>query len=172
MTDYYRVTIERMTPDADGDLMGKTVGEFMGPSEQLARFVPGAVAEALGAERVAVTTVMPQDAPTTFAEPRDADEQPAPAPAAEAPKRKRRTKAEIAADTEAQSLGYRDAAHRAEAEQPAPEAGAEEAAVGAAAGAMQQCANSAPAEAGYTTPDGPAPASTPVAEGRPYNPFV
>lgn len=162
MTDYYRVTIERLTPDADGDLIGgKVVGEYMGPGEQLARFVPGAVAETLGAERVAVTTVMPQDVPTTFAELRDADEQPTPAPAAEAPKRKRRTKAEIAADTEAQSLGYRDAAHRAEAEaateadsphpMPTPEQDA---------------------AADYTPPVA-APAPVPAPSGAaPYNPFA
>jgi hypothetical protein len=48
--------------------------------------------------------------------------------ASETPKRKRRTKAEIAADNAAQAAGYRDAAHRAEAERERhPAAGTESA---------------------------------------------
>jgi hypothetical protein len=158
VNNHYRVIVEVLTPDADGDLMGKTVLELMGPSELLARFAPGAVAEQLGAERAAVTVVMPEDMPTSPLPP-GVDSPPSePLPQAEAPKRKRRTKAEKEADDAAQALGFRDAAHRAEA-----------------ATAAEVASESLPAP---EPADDPVPEVSPVAPGQqtepavPYNPFA
>ncbi len=119
----FKVTVEEMTPDDDGDLMGKVVAEFMSPGEVLARFVPGTVAEILGAEQVAVTVGVPQgehvrewktDALGTPLAPIDSGQ---PETAEQKQKRKRRTKAEIEADRAAQALGFRDAAHQAEVQE-------------------------------------------------------
>jgi len=45
----YRVYVEKVIQDSDGDSAYTTVIELMAPREQLARFAPGVVAEALGA---------------------------------------------------------------------------------------------------------------------------
>lgn len=184
MTTEYRVTVEKIERDEDGDPRGSVVLELLAPGAMLARFAPGAVAEVLGAERAAVTVVMPQDVP-------EGDEPDTPAvnperhyrpaaepaagdvPAAEPTKRKRRTKAEIAADKEAQALGFRDAAHRAEAAAVATAPGdgptgdgdadlAALAAAGATTGGVAPAAAPTVAEGSYMAPDGPVVAEAPA----------
>lgn len=50
MGDRYRVTVERITPAADGDDY-TTVIELVAEAEMLSRFAPQAVAETLGADQ-------------------------------------------------------------------------------------------------------------------------
>lgn len=90
MGDRYRVTVERLTPAADG--VGDdyaTIVELLAEAEMLARFAPQAVAEALGAEQGTLATggVVPATGEPVFQD-------------ATVPRqtRRRRTKAEIEAD--------------------------------------------------------------------------
>ncbi len=113
----YRVVV---TAEQDGDY--ETLFELAGGPQLIGRLAPSAVVEAVAQRTEAVRA----DVPSSLAE-RVMDA----AAAAGAPvvpswhpfggeqptkQRKRRTKAEIAADNEAQAAGFRDAAHRAEAE--------------------------------------------------------
>lgn len=116
MTDRYRVSVEHVEQDADGDDVYRTVAEFMAPRGALAAFVPNVVAGILGSgpthpQEDAEADTYPQSAEASSAQ----QEQDAADEAAGKPKRTRRTKAQIAADNAAQALGFRDAAHQAEA---------------------------------------------------------
>jgi hypothetical protein len=104
MTDRYRVIVLR-----EGETKDETLFELLGSATLLARLVPGALLDVLGADPDA------QGAPDaeSAAERQDAADE-----AAGRPKRTRRTKAQIAADNAAQALGFRDAAHQAEAAAP------------------------------------------------------
>jgi len=103
-----RLIVQRETADRIEDLVAFDV-----TAEQVARVVPGLLAETLGAELVAVTSVTPDARPADDAEP-DGDDK---------PKRKRRTKAEIAADEAAARLDavQQAAVPAASVEQVSPE---------------------------------------------------
>jgi hypothetical protein len=153
MTDRYRVSVERVEQDAEGDDVYRTVAEFVAPRAALACFAPGVVASMLGAG-----PVHPQDAAETDAYPQSPAEyaaqqvEDAADEAAGKPKRTRRTRAQVAADKAAQALGFRDAAHHAEAS--------------AATAAVT------PALAIVPPPPAEQPAvQVPVAPAAPYNPF-
>lgn len=113
----YRVTVtaEETTPGSDYDT--ETLFELAGGAELIGRLAPAAVIEAVAQRTEAVRAGLAErvmdaaaaaGAPVAPASHPFQGEQPA--------RRPRRTKAQIAADTEAQSLGFRDAAHRAEVE--------------------------------------------------------
>lgn len=114
--DKYRVIVLREDDEAD-----ETLFEIAGSAALVGRLVPGALIEALEAddERDAATSPA---APAVNVADRVFDGAVTAGAAAEAQqsgepvKRARRTKAQIAADKEAQGLGFRDAAHRAEVE--------------------------------------------------------
>lgn len=96
MGDRYRVTVERLTPAADGIGDDYTsVVELLAEAHVLARFAPGAVAEALGGDDGEETEAAPGPDGT---------------PAAPRQQRKRRTKAEIAADKAREEADARAAA--------------------------------------------------------------
>lgn len=200
-TETYRVSVERVVRTLDGNGVERdrdfiTVVAFEASPEALLRFAPGEVAAALGAPGAAVT-VYPEARKHPLAEVVErafatAPETPAAGSDAEPakPTRTRRTKAQKVADDEAQALGFRDAAHRAEAAQQAtpdlrePDGtgptGNGDADLAAAALAEQQ------ASSAVSLPDGPvpqagaavpasgpaAPAGTPDAPpAAPWNPF-
>lgn len=113
----YRVTVtaEETAPGSDYD--SETLFELAGGAELIGRLAPAAVIEAVAQRTEAVRAGLAErvmdaaaaaGAPVAPASHPFQGEQPA--------RRPRRTKAQIAADTEAQSLGFRDAAHRAEVE--------------------------------------------------------
>jgi hypothetical protein len=82
----YEITVQQI--DEAGEYVDGFEMRMRVTPEAVARIMPGLLAESVGAERVAVTTVMPSDVPA--------------AGQAEPPKRTRRTKAQIAADELAQ----------------------------------------------------------------------
>lgn len=90
MSDRYKVMVERITLDNDGDDTYETVAELLAPREQLARFAPGVVAEVLGAPATATGGVITAGALTLVGE-----QGPKPV-AAPAPRRGRRPKTEAA----------------------------------------------------------------------------
>lgn len=167
MGKIYRVTVEELTPDGDGDLMGRTVAEFMSPAEVLARFVPGAVAELLGAERAAVTVVLPQDVPEQDEAPTEVGQ---PQTAEQKQRRRRRTKAEIEAEKQPEQA----AAAVGEAG-PAAEGGA-----GTPVALEAQTAGSSAVDAAWgagpspaaAVPTGNPPTGNPPPAAGTYNPFA
>jgi hypothetical protein len=159
MTDRYRVSVERVEQDADGDDVYRTVAEFMAPRGALAAFVPNIVAGILGSgpthpQDAAEADTYPQSAEASSAQ----QAQDAADEAAGKPKRTRRTKAQIAADNAAQALGFRDAAHQAEVAGGAPTV------LPAPALAI------VPPPAAEQQPAAPAPSAA-AAPAAPYNPF-
>lgn len=156
MTDRYRVSVERVEQDADGDDVYRTVAEFMAPRGALAAFVPNIVAGILGSGPAPAQDSAEADAYPQSAEESSAQQaQDAADEAAGKPKRTRRTKAQIAADNAAQALGFRDAAHQAEVAGGAPTVlPAPALAIVPPPAAEQQPA-----------------AQVPVAPAAPYNPF-
>lgn len=82
----YEITVQQI--DEAGEYVDGFEMRMRVTPEAVARIMPGLLAESVGAERVAVTTVMPSDVPA--------------AAQAEPAKRTRRTKAQIAADELAQ----------------------------------------------------------------------
>ena len=185
----YTVTVQMIedVPDPAGGTMldYTTVLDLTGPGEMLARFAPGAVAETLGAERAAVTVVMPQDVPTpgtpgldrlTFVPEPTGEGEPA-------KPRTRRTKAQKAADDAAQALGFRDAAHRAEveAQQSAPDSREPDPATPDAphGPVVEQQPVPVPPPS-FAAPQGSMPTTSPTVPGQvvggesavPYNPFA
>lgn len=154
MTDRYRVSVEHVEQDADGDDVYRTVAEFMAPRGALGAFVPNIVAGILGSG-----PTHPQDGAEAHAYPQSPAEyaaqqvEDAADEAAGKPKRTRRTKVQIAADKAAQALGFRDAAHQAEVAGSAP------------------TVLPAPTLAIVPPPAEPAAAPAPAAPAAPYNPF-
>ena len=189
MPETYVVSVQRIVKVTDPETGREidrdyaTVLNFEAPAEALLRFAPAEVAAALGAQRAAVT-VHPErrealDSPETSSTPQDVDETLPPAdqsPAAVGTKRKRRTKLEKAADDEAQALGYRDAAHRAEVEAaPAGNDGEGPTGDGDADLAVAEQAAGAPSVLATPVPQPPAPmpagtATTPAQPAH-WNPF-
>lgn len=163
--DKYRVIVMREGADAD-----ETLFEIAGSAARVARIAPGALLDVLAedegnwadTERALADRVFDSAAAAGAAA-----EQQAAGPDGEtveqATKRKRRTKAEIAADKEAQAAGFRDAAHRAEAEQQAV-------AVGVPAATAPQVAADG-AGAGVLLQQPPV-IEQPAAVAAPYNPFA
>jgi hypothetical protein len=187
--DRYRVIVLREGSETD-----ETLFEIAGPARRVMRLGPTAVLDTIdedmqerdgapaGAEgepeRPLADRVFDQATAAGAAAEAQSGTQ-----GAETPKtRTRRTKAQIAADKEAQALGFRDAAHRAEAEsqQQAHPGGPDPAATPATG-----------APSGYMTPDGPVSAPAGDTEGEsqamrnvevppgagvgvapPYNPFT
>jgi hypothetical protein len=153
--DKYRVTVIR-----EGATEDETLFELAGSAALVAKIAPGVVADALlradiedaGGENGRLADRVFDDAVAA------GNAAQAQAEAPETTKRKRRTKAEIAADDEAKRLGFRDAAHRAEAERAADESRADAATAPATA--------AAPAPANYAPPAGAAQVTVP------YNPFA
>lgn len=119
--DKYRVIVLREGAEAD-----ETLFEIAGSAARVARIAPGALIDVLaedseswadGQRAAQAASVADRVFDAAVAAGADAEaEQDAADEAAGKPKRTRRTKAQIAADKEAQGLGYRDAAHRAEVE--------------------------------------------------------
>jgi hypothetical protein len=118
MGDTYRVTIVRET-GSGGEFESETLFEVAGGIGLVARIAPGALVDALraadeeGVPDAGALADRVMDAAAAAGAPVAPSSHPF---QGEQPKRKRRTKAEIAADAEAQAAGYRDAAHRAEVE--------------------------------------------------------
>lgn len=167
MTTIYRVTVVAETTDAGGGYEGsETLFELAGGADIVGRLAPAALVDALLATAVAARE------PLTVAE-RVMDAAAsagAPIETAEQTKRKRRTKAEIAADSEAQSLGFRDAAHRAESQQATTNTYA---AAGVANDAPPPAAAGGGKSPATDVPTGTAPYVALTAEvPPPYNPFA
>lgn len=176
MTSKYRVIVLREGADAD-----ETLFEIAGSAARVARIAPGALLDVLAedegnwadAERALADRVFDSAGAAGAA----GEQQAAGADGEtveQATKRKRRTKAEIAADKEAQAAGFRDAAHRAEVES-------------AQGGAQAAGGDQVPAEvpSGPQAPAGPAAEvvvgsvpgpivteAAPAAVAPPYNPFA
>lgn len=120
MGTIYRVTVLR-----EGTTEDETLFELAGSASLLARLAPGALLEAMDEDGDARAVQQYDEGRAASIANRVFDsavsagaaaEAQANGDAAEGPKRTRRTKAQIAADKEAQGLGFRDAAHRAEVE--------------------------------------------------------
>jgi hypothetical protein len=110
----YRVTVLR-----EGTTEDETLFEIAGGAVLVGRLVPAALLDVLSADPEAQGEPERSLADRVFdsvVSAGAAAEAQANGDAAEGPKRTRRTKAQIAADKEAQGLGFRDAAHRAEVE--------------------------------------------------------
>lgn len=172
--DMYKVTVTRL----DDDAYVETLFELAGSAALVQGIVPGVLDTVLAqssregdrtiADRVFDAAATAGRAAEQQAEGGETDEQKT--------KRTRRTKAQIAADKEAQGLGFRDAAHRAEVESslaqqrvadgPASVASLPEGAVPVppAAPAGEVVAGSVP---GAIVTE---PAAAPIAP--PYNPFA
>jgi hypothetical protein len=167
----YRVIVLR---EASASSEEETLFELTGSAVLVARLAPTALLDVLSADPEAQGEPAAAAAVTATGERSLADrvfdgaiaagavaEQ---APASEPAKRTRRTKAQIAADNEAQAAGFRDAAHRAEVEN----------------GPQQQAAPVAPVVApaadGPRDAVAPGPAPAPAAQADPsappWNPFV
>ncbi len=179
----YRVIVMRDT-DGEDALKGDVLFELAGSASLVSRLAPGALIEALSGGEAAqdepdVPAVNPPghyrpladrvfDSAVAAGNAAEAQQN-----GAEAPKRKRRTKAEIAADTEAQNLGFRDAAHRVQVEADRTVA------AGVAASpvpadyvppAGEAVAGSVP---GPVVTEAPAAGPGPVGpDGQPWNPFA
>lgn len=89
----YQINVEQL--DESGEVTDGFALVMRVSPDALARVLPGLMAESMGAERVAVTTVMPNNVPAIAGE----------QPADDKPKRTRRTKAQIEADKLAQQNG-------------------------------------------------------------------
>lgn len=162
----YRVIVLR-----EGDSTDETLFEIAGPASLVQHVVPGALDAVLSGSEVGATSersLADRVFDAAVAAGTDAERQQDEADeAAGKPKRNRRTKAQIAADKEAQALGFRDAAHRAEVESQQQ---ASVTTTTALAGAVP-----VPAEApsGLVPPASPVPpADAPSGVAPPWNPFT
>lgn len=168
--DKYRVILLREGAERD-----ETLFEIAGSAAQVGRLAPADLLEALQADQddrafedddtSATRPTTPHSGGTLADRVFDAAAQ-AGAPSGDASpggtKRTRRTKAQIAADKEAQALGFRDAAHRTEAARLAGEADVPVSVTTSFEGA-------APVPSG--APEA-SPATPPAApDGQPWNPF-
>lgn len=134
----YEITVQQI--DEAGEYVDGFEMRMRVTPEAVARIMPGLLAESVGAERVAVTTVMPSDVPA--------------AAQAEPPKRTRRTKAQIAADELAQQQQAASAAHAADGPTPQPTSAPQPTENGASAPAVAPPA-AAPATATPAVPYDP-----------------
>jgi hypothetical protein len=99
MTNKYRVLVEEITSDDDGDEFYSTIVELTAPAAVLATFAPNVVAQALDAGNGT-----PHERPNEPSRsPADATLPESPNGTTETTKRRRRTKAEIAADEAAKA---------------------------------------------------------------------
>jgi hypothetical protein len=159
--DKYRVIVMRESSAED-----ETLFEIAGSASLVQNVVPGVLDAVLsGSEEVRSLADRVFDSATAAG--REAERQgEAPETEEAKTKRNRRTKAQIAADKEAQGLGFRDAAHRAEAEsqQQVHPGGPDPAAVPA----------EVPSGFAPVPPAVPAPsvATGDPAPAAPYNPFA
>jgi hypothetical protein len=106
--DRYRVQVDKVLIDEDGDYNYQSVVDLTAERGQLARFAPAVVAEALGASAASVTVQTENSIGCFPPVEHVADDEPATAEA-DKPKRRRRTKAEMEADRLAE-LGATNAA--------------------------------------------------------------
>jgi hypothetical protein len=183
--DKYRVIVLREGADND-----ETLFEIAGAASMVGRIAPGALLEALSADTDRSADESPSPAAPAgniadrvfddaVAAGRAAEAQAA-APGGETTKtRTRRTKAQKAADDEAQGLGFRDAAHRAEVEAqqqtPGTPTGAVPAEVPSGPVVTTTFEGAAPVPTGFPAVTS-VPASAPAAPAgngeAPWNPFT
>jgi hypothetical protein len=109
----YRVMVEEITVDGDGDDTYRTVVELMATADVLGAFAPAAVSQALGVS-------VPAPLPVHVAEPDvEVRTEPVAAPV-EKTKRTRRTKEQIAADEAAKTAGQASVTTSFEGAAPVP----------------------------------------------------
>lgn len=111
----YRLTLEKVGTNEDGDRSWENVIEVTdSPDGIVNAWLPTVSMRLGGAGMLQSLQVLPSIPDVPASNP-ISDAAQKMADALEAPKRKRRTKAEIAADEQAQAAGFRDAAHQAQA---------------------------------------------------------
>lgn len=179
--DKYRVIVLREGTDAD-----ETLFEIAGPATMVAKLAPAALLDALVGDAAEVAYPGRDVADRVFdqataagaaaeAQATTPSGGPAGETEAESTKRKRRTKAQIAADNEAQGLGFRDAAHRAEVESqqqvPAPTVAATTTFEGAAP-VPPAVPTEVPSGFPAATSVPATPPAAPAGDAPPWNPFT